>query len=339
MRNRHGRTGMFVLLSLPFFLSPVAYAQLVRDPQQDISVSFSSRHQGEDPGTVFGVATNNSANAYPCVRIEFDLYTRFDLRTPGQEGRLLGVLPVELQNLRPREARAYQHQLPQPAGIGLKSVTECPKQPAKELPDAPKILSFSVVPPRIQAGQTATLQWRTENTDHILFGERNPEWPRTSQEPILAPRAIEPSGSVRVSPSQTVTYRLEAKKEGRSTLQDVTLEVTSSPSPPGAPAPAGTCSITGRISGNLQWNTRDDRGQPISFTLEHIYLKAPGVTRPERAKVQGRTYIFENLTAGQTYTISPGGFRSQPRERVVSCRSNTTHRGVDFEITGAPPSG
>jgi hypothetical protein len=333
MRNRHGPVSMFALPSLLFFFSPVVYAQLARDPQQDISVSFSSRHQGEDPGTVFGVARNNSANAYPCVRIEFDLYTRFDLRPPGQEGRHLGVLSVELQNLQPREARAYQERLPQPAGIGLKSVTECPKQPAKELPDAPKILSFAVVPQRIQAGQTATLQWRTENTDQVLFGERNPEWPRTSQEPIRAPRAIEPSGSVRVSPSQSVTYRLEAKKEGRSTLQDVTLEVTSSPTP------TGTCSITGRISGRLQWNTKDDRGQPISFTLEHMYLKAPGVARPERVRVQGRAYIFENLAAGQTYTIFPGGFRSEPRERVVSCRANTTHRGVDFEITGAPPSG
>jgi hypothetical protein len=333
MKNRHEFLSILMLLPLLLFFSPGGYAQLAKDPQQDLSVTFSSRHEGNDPGSVVGVVRNNSTNAYPCVRIEFDLYTRFDLRPPGQEGRHLGVLPVELQNLQPRGVRDYQQRLPFPAGIGLKSVSECPEQPAKGLPDAPEILSFTVAPQRIHAGQTATLQWRTANTDHVFVGERNPEWPHTSPEPIRAPRGIEPSGSLQVSPSQTVTYRLEAKKEGKSTFQDVTVEVTSSPTP------AATCSITGRLSGRLQWDTRDDRGQPVSFTLTHIHMTTPGAAEPVHARVQGGEYIFANVPAGQTYKIFPGNFRSQPRERAVSCQPNTTHRGVDFEITGPPPSG
>jgi hypothetical protein len=110
----------------------------------------------------------------------------------------------------------------------------------------------------------------------VFVGERNPEWPRTSSEPILAPRGIDPSGSRQVSPSQTVTYRLEAKKAGKSTFKDVTVEVTS------APAPPATCSITGRITGKLRWNTEDDRGQPGVATLTHIIMKAPGVTQTMR---------------------------------------------------------
>ena len=340
MKNQHEFVSILMLLPLLLFFSPGVYAQLAKDPQKDLSVTFSSRHEGKDAGSVFGVVRNNSANAYPCVRIEFDLYTRFDLRPPGQEGRHLGVLPVEVQNLQPRTVREYQERLPFPAGIGLKSVSECPEQPAKELPDAPEILSFTVAPQRIHAGQTATLQWRTANTDHVFVGERNPEWPHTSPEPIRAPRGIEPSGSLQVSPSQTATYRLEAKKGGKSTLKDVTVEVTS------APTPAPTCSITGQITGPLHWDTTDDRGQPVSITLTHISMTTPGADQPVRARVQGRTYIFANVPAGKTYKIVPysfgpfgGKFRSKPQERSVPCQPNTIHRGVDFEITGPPVGG
>lgn len=333
MKNQHQAVSILMLLPFLLFLSLGGYAQLTKDPQRDLSVTFSSRHEGEDAGSVLGEVRNNSANAYPCVRIEFDLFTRFDLRPPGQEGRHLGLLPVEVQDLQPRGVRDYQQQLPFPAGIAIKSVSECPEQPAKEFPDSPEILSFTVAPQGIHAGQTTTLQWRTANTDHVFVGERNLEWPHTSLEPIRAPRGIEPSGSLQVSPSQTVTYRLEAKKEGKSTFQDVTVEVTN------APTPAATCSITGRLSGELQWDTKDDRGQPVSFTLTHMYMRTPGAAQPVHARVQGREYTFASVPAGQTYTIVPGNFLSQPRERAVSCRPNTTHRGVDFTITGPPSSG
>jgi hypothetical protein len=334
MKNRSEFLSMLMLFLLLLFFSPGVYAQLDKDPQRDLSVTFSSRHEGQDPGSVFGVVRNNSTNAYPCVRIEFDLYTRSDLRPPGQqEGRHLGVLPVEVQNLQSHGVRNYEQKLTFPAGIGLKSVSECPEQPAKELPDAPEIISFTVAPQRIHAGEAATLQWRTANTDHVFVGEGNPGWPHATLEPIRAPRGVEPSGSLQVRPSQTVKYRLEAKKEGKSTFQDVTVEVTS------PPTQAATCSITGRLSGKLRWNTRDDTGQPVSYTLTHIYMTTSEAAQPVRAPVQGREYTFSNVSAGKTYRIFPNNFRSQPRERSVSCQPNTTHRGVNFEITGPPPSG
>ncbi len=335
MKNRHEFLSISMLLPLLLFFSPGVYTQLAKDPQRDLSVSFSSKHEGTDPGSVFGVVTNKSANAYPCVRIEFDLY--MPLRPLGPKSHL-GVIRVEVRNVHLRAVRDYQRGLPFLATIGLKSVSECPEQPTEELPD---ILSFTVTPPRIQAGQTATLQWRTANTDHVFIGERNPEWPRTSSaEPIRAPRGIAPSGSLQVSPSQTTTYTLGAAKWADSVFKSVTVEVTS------APAPAATCSITGRVSGRLRWDTKDDRGQPVSFILTHISMTTPGADQPVRARVRRRTYIFANVPAGQTYKIFPysfgpfgGKFRSQPRERTVSCQPNTTHRGEDFEITGPPPIG
>src|SRR4029453_18974029 len=103
-------------------------------------------------------------------------YTPFDLRPPGEEARHLGVLLVELQDLQPRTGRDYQKELPFPAAIGLKAVTECREQPVRVLPDAPEILSFAVAPQRIQAGQVATLQWRTANADQVVVGQPNPEF-------------------------------------------------------------------------------------------------------------------------------------------------------------------
>lgn len=330
MKNRHEFLRIMILLLLLLFFSTGVYTQLTKDPRRDLSVSFSSTQEGSDPGSVFGVVTNKSANAYPCVRIEFDLYTPFDLLPPGQVRLHLGVLPVEVQNVQPRSVRNYQQQLPFPAAMLLKSVSPCPKQ----MPDAPEILSFTVAPPRIQAGQTATLQWSTANTAQVFVGERNPEWPRTSSDPILAPRGIDPSGSWQVRLSQTVTYRLEAKKEGKSAFKDLTIEVTTAPEPP------ATCSITGQITGMLRWKTEDDRGQPGVATLTHIIMKPPGVTKTMRAQIgKDRTYIFENVPAGKTYKIFPDHFRSKPQEREVPCRPGPPITGMDFEIINPPPSG
>jgi hypothetical protein len=314
-----------LLCSLMLFCSPRAYAQLAHDPQRDVSVTFSSRHEGQDPGAVFGVVRNNSTTAYPCVRIAFDLYTRFDLRPPGQKGRHLGVLYVEVKNIQPRSVRDFEQRLPYPAGVGLESVRSC-----QELPDAPEILSFTVTPKRIHAGATATLQWRTANTDHVFVGEGNLGWSRTSPEPIVAPRAVKSSGSLQVSPSQTVKYRLQAQKGGRSTFNDVAVEVTN-------PAtPKATCSITGRIFGKLQWDVRGDRGQPYSVKLTHICMTTPGAD-PVRAPVRQGKYKFSNVAAGKTYRISPDNFRAQPRYITVSCQPNISYTGKDFKITGPPP--
>ena len=327
MKNRHEFLRIVMLFPLLVFLNTVANAQ---SPQQDLSVLVSTLNQGADLSSVFGTVKNKSDNAYPCVRLDFDLYTRSDPRSTGNERRHLGILQVNVLGLQPRGERDYEKQLPfRAGGLMLKSVSEC--RP-KELPDAPEILSFTAEPARINAGETTTLRWRTANIDQLFFGKRNPQWPDTSSDPILTPRGIDPAGSFPVNPSQTSTYVLEAKKGGRSVIKMVTVEVTSAPTPP------ATCSITGQVDGKLTWNTMDDRGNPISPTLRFIEMKTMGVSEPRRARIQGRTYIFADVPAGQRYRISPGLFRSQPKEHTVICRPNTTHR-LNFVITGPPLQG
>ncbi len=107
MASRRQILSALILLSTLLFFISGAYSQSAKDPQQDLSVTFSSRHEGTDPGVVFGVVRNDSANAYPCVRIEFDLSPGFDPRRPGEDARQISVLPVDLLNVQPRAARDY----------------------------------------------------------------------------------------------------------------------------------------------------------------------------------------------------------------------------------------
>lgn len=129
MRNQPTLLTLLLVLPLLLLFGQGAAAQSGRDPQRELSITFEARHEGQDAGEVFGTIVNRSANSYPCVRIEFDLFTRFDLRQPGQPTLPLGVLAVEVRGLQPRTVRGYQQQLPFPAGIGLKSIGECSVPP------------------------------------------------------------------------------------------------------------------------------------------------------------------------------------------------------------------
>jgi hypothetical protein len=332
MKNRHELGSIFMLLPLLLFFCPAAvYTQTARNLEQEIGVSFTFKEDGSDLKTVVGEVRNKTANTYPCVRLEFDLYG--PARPAGEPRRRLGVLPVLVQNLPPRGVRNYERQLPYRASVVIKSVTDCPPSTDRRMIDAPKIFSFTVSSARISTGQSTTLRWHTENTEQVFVGEANPGWPRDgSEQPLRAPRSVNLSGSLQVSPTQTTTYRLEAKKR-MSAFQDVTVEVTSAPPPP------TTCTITGRITGKLRYETEDDRGQPGVSTLTHIIIKTPGVDRMRAQIRRDRTYTFENVPAGKTYTIFPDFFRSRPQERNVLCQPNGNHTGMDFHITNAPPSG
>ena len=113
-----------MLLSLLLFFSPGAFAQPAKNPAQDLSVSFQGDYGKTEFGAVYGEVTNRSANAYPCVRLEFNLYGRPESKT--NLGPPLGVLPVEVRDVGPRSVRKYYQPLPYAAPvIGQKSVSEC----------------------------------------------------------------------------------------------------------------------------------------------------------------------------------------------------------------------
>ena len=98
------------------------------------------------------------------------------------------------------------------------------KEPAPPPPPPPKAptATLSANPTSIQAGQSATLTWSTENaTDVAMDGNK-----------------VDPSGSQTVSPAQTTTYHLTAKGPGGT--QEATAQVSVAPKPTPTPTPAPT---------------------------------------------------------------------------------------------------
>jgi len=104
-----------------------------------------------------------------------------------------------------------------------KKKTVAPPPPPPPPPPAPTA-SLSAYPDTIQAGQSTTLTWQTQNaTDVTLEGIGK----------------VDPNGSRSLSPAQSTTYRLSAKGAGGT--QEATARVTVTPPPP-PPAPPPTVS-------------------------------------------------------------------------------------------------
>src|SRR5581483_1081714 len=104
----------------------------------------------------------------------------------------------------------------------------CKKKQAAAPPPPPPppapTATLSANPDTLQAGQSTTLSWKTENATDVS---------------IDGIGSVQPSGSQQVSPKQSTTYRLTAKGPGGS--QEATTRVTvTQPPPPPAPAPSMT---------------------------------------------------------------------------------------------------
>jgi peptidoglycan-associated lipoprotein len=104
---------------------------------------------------------------------------------------------------------------------GCKKKVAPPPPPPPPPPAAPTA-TLSARPDTIQPGQSSTLSWQTQNaTDVTLDGNK-----------------VDPSGSQRVSPAQSTTYRVVAKGAGGT--QEATARVTVTPPPAPAPQPSAT---------------------------------------------------------------------------------------------------
>ena len=102
---------------------------------------------------------------------------------------------------------------------GCKKKETAPPPPP---PPKPVTATLSANPTSIEAGQSSTLTWSTENaTDVALDGNK-----------------VDPSGSQTVSPTQTTTYHLTAK--GAAGTQEATTQVSVTPKATPTPTPAPT---------------------------------------------------------------------------------------------------
>ena len=190
--------------------------------------------------------------------------------------------------------------------------------PTKAPAAPPEITSFVASSATVNKGGTVTLSWRTSNADKVTLSEKNPAGG------IINPRDVSGSGSQSVSPDRTTTYILLARRAGttRADFKQVQIQV-SRPT-----TIASTCSISGRVTGNLR-----DQG----FELTHVGIFIPGELNPEfREEVDSRgRYTFEDVPGDQEFRVAPlGGWQYHQRTETVSCFAGRTVR-VDLHVLGA----
>lgn len=106
--------------------------------------------------------------------------------------------------------------------------------------------------------------------------------------------------------------------------------------PPVQPEVRETCSIIGRVTGPLSFTVKDDRGETLSFRLTQIFMKSPREPqRTRRAGIEDGAFAFDNLAVGAEYRVYAANFRSEPRERTITCQAKRRHQ-ANFRILGPP---
>lgn len=129
------------------------------------------------------------------------------------------------------------------------------------VPPAPVITSFTITPASIVHGSTATLAWATENADTV------------SLEPAIG--AVDPSGSLTVTPGITTTYTLTATNAYDSVSTAATVAVLYPPAITIA-EPDGINDIADE-SFTIQWEDEDpDSNAAISLYYDTDNTGADG---------------------------------------------------------------
>lgn len=152
MKTRLSFCTFVALMLAPFATAP--RTQEAVDPALGLTVRFSSTGPGNGRGSIVGSLTNTSANRYPCVRIEFDLFARYDPSAGGSSRPAPTTLPVTLRNVAPQSGQRFAAPLRLPARIGLKSVSLCAR-PDRPIP-APDPVSPAAPSPPASATIPAT---------------------------------------------------------------------------------------------------------------------------------------------------------------------------------------
>ena len=98
-----------------------------------------------------------------------------------------------------------------------------PPPPPAMTPEKPTA-TLRANPSSIERGQSTTLTWSTTNADTVML------------EPSLG--QVQPNGSQRLSPAQSITYRIVAHGKGGDTEATARVTVTNPPPPPTPPPPA-----------------------------------------------------------------------------------------------------
>lgn len=168
-------------------------------------------------------------------------------------------------------------------------------------------VSFTATPVTITAGESASLTWATTGAATAAI------------EPGIG--AVQPSGTLRVSPTETTTYTLTATNPGQSATTQITVTVT--PGPPIVHLNADPPSIDPGSSSTLTWSASNadtvtiDQGigavsasgsksvSPAATTIYTLTASGPGGATTAQAKVTVNAPITLTITSptdGQAVT-------------------------------------
>jgi peptidoglycan-associated lipoprotein len=111
-------------------------------------------------------------------------------------------------------------------------------QPAA--PGTPVIAEFSIEPSAIERGQSAVLRWNVTGSNNVAISN--------------GLGTVPPSGTQRITPTQTTSYILTASGTGGDASRTVTVTVTG----PAAPPPSNTNTSSTKRGGTLESRVQSD---------------------------------------------------------------------------------
>ncbi|MDH3287843.1 MAG: TIR domain-containing protein [Betaproteobacteria bacterium] len=195
-----------------------------------------------------------------------------------------------------------------------------------ELPSpAPEILSYEAVTPTINAGQSATLRWRTENAKKVFLNET----------------PVQLHGELKVNPKKTTAYTLVARNgEGRTDTKTLTVHVKEEIADKKMePVPGeAVVYIVQNAFGDYSAGLTFDDGTQITTWPGTFYrwVTTPGTHTIESSEGMLNASIELQVEAGKTYYVehSVTGMRGSTTDASLQKIDGET--GREMMTTGKP---
>lgn len=247
------------------------------------------------------------------------------------------------------------------------------QSPAAQAADGrkPVVKSFDAQPDTVSPGGKTILKWDIRNADRVrLFANGREISCKPYCDARTGWVAVNAKGR-RLSVDETTTFELQATtREGLGDRRrtEVVVATRTAPSakrtapsakrtapPPQRRAPTpqrtapppqrtvpsakqtapSTCEAIGRVVGKRAWKVRErQQGPTTTWELKDISVRreSDGGIANFPIDASGRFRVL-SMKAGDRYTVSPSGFRSQPKQVTISC----SNRGnLEFRIVGPP---
>ena len=158
----------------------------------------------------------------------------------------------------------------------------------KENPIEPPEVSFSAVPESIRIGESSTLIWTTEHADTVSINQ--------------GIGAVDLSGSMDVSPTETTTYTITATGPGGTEVDSTTVTVTSPP--PTVSISADLKSIEFGESSTLMWSSTNAASCVLEPDVGAVATTGSTAVSPSETTIYSITATGPGGTATASVTVA-----------------------------------